>query len=373
MVSKISQKRRYNNPNHWFTLKIPPEEEMKVRFESRFENANLKKAIKVSDTEYNLILCFDFNTKGHTQWYYFKLMSKLPAGTVLKLRILNLMKPDSLYNYGMKPWVFSQKAFEEKGEEWHRDGHNISYKVNDIIRNKHLIPADADKQTLKKLARHFYTLSFDYTLRYDNDEVYFAHAYPYTYSDHLIPFLDKIANNESYNKFLRIGSLCQTFAGNHWKMLIITENVKAYRNVNEELSWMHKSQAARHLMRLKAVKATLKLPLSKKTTKQQRKYQRFLRKMKKSHNHKKGIVITSRVHPGESQASWIWQGLIEFLISDDPDAIQIRKNFIVKIIPMLNPDGVIYGNYRTSLLGFDLNRRWVDPSRIYEPEIFYSK
>ena len=103
IISKISKKRRYDNPNHRFTLTIPPEDEMLVRFESRFEGANLHKAIKVSESEYNLVLCFDYNTKGHTQWFYFKMMSKLPAGTSIKLSIMNLMKPDSLYNYGMQP------------------------------------------------------------------------------------------------------------------------------------------------------------------------------------------------------------------------------------------------------------------------------
>jgi len=28
---------------------------------------------------------------------------------------------------------------------------------------------------------------------------------------------------------------------------------------------------------------------------------------------------------------------------------------------MLNPDGVISGNYRSSLSGLDLNRQWIDP------------
>lgn len=40
---------------------------------------------------------------------------------------------------------------------------------------------------------------------------------------------------------------------------------------------------------------------------------------------------------------------------------------------MLNPDGVIYGNYRCSLLGVDLNRRWINPSKILHPTIFYTK
>ena len=57
-------------------------------------------------------------------------------------------------------------------------------------------------------------------------------------------------------------------------------------------------------------------------------------------------MITARVHPGEAQSSWVMQGFLEFILSDDPLAIKLRDNYIFKIIPMLNPDGVIYGNYR---------------------------
>jgi len=40
---------------------------------------------------------------------------------------------------------------------------------------------------------------------------------------------------------------------------------------------------------------------------------------------------------------------------------------------MLNPDGVVVGNYRCSIAGCDLNRRWMNPSEEYHPEIFYVK
>ena len=40
---------------------------------------------------------------------------------------------------------------------------------------------------------------------------------------------------------------------------------------------------------------------------------------------------------------------------------------------MLNPDGVIKGNYRCNILGVDLNRRWTNPSKLLHPTIYYTK
>ena len=48
----------------------------------------------------------------------------------------------------------------------------------------------------------------------------------------------------------------------------------------------------------------------------------------------------------------------------------LRKHFIFRIVPMLNPDGVVYGNYRCSLLGCDLNRKWDSANRLLHPVIF---
>jgi len=65
--------------------------------------------------------------------------------------------------------------------------------------------------------------------------------------------------------------------------------------------------------------------------------------------------------------------VIKFLLSDSPEAVDLREKFIFKIIPMLNPDGVVYGNYRSSMLGVDLNRRWKNPSKFLHPTIYYTK
>jgi hypothetical protein len=91
------------------------------------------------------------------------------------------------------------------------------------------------------------------------------------------------------------------------------------------------------------------------------------------HKDKKVIIVTARVHPGESNSSYVMKGFIDHLLSDTREARVIRRNYIVKIIPMLNVDGVIYGSYRCSLLGVDLNRRWSNPSRIIHPSIYYTK
>jgi cytosolic carboxypeptidase protein 2/3 len=82
---------------------------------------------------------------------------------------------------------------------------------------------------------------------------------------------------------------------------------------------------------------------------------------------KKGVFISARVHPGESNASWMMKGVIEYLVSNTPEAKALRDHFVFKIVPILNPDGVINGNYRCSLAGQDLNRRWKAPSKILHP------
>jgi murein tripeptide amidase MpaA len=67
------------------------------------------------------------------------------------------------------------------------------------------------------------------------------------------------------------------------------------------------------------------------------------------------------------------KGIIDFLVGNSPEAFVVREKFVFKIVPMLNPDGVINGNYRCSLSGADLNRRWKSTSKLLYPEIFETK
>ncbi len=85
------------------------------------------------------------------------------------------------------------------------------------------------------------------------------------------------------------------------------------------------------------------------------------------------MFFSARVHPGETNSSWMMKGIIDFLLSNAPEAYVLREKFVFKIVPMLNPDGVINGNYRCSLSGADLNRRWKTATKVLFPEIFESK
>lgn len=85
------------------------------------------------------------------------------------------------------------------------------------------------------------------------------------------------------------------------------------------------------------------------------------------------VFLTARVHPGETNSSWIMKGIIEFLLSDKPVAHQLRSTFVFKLVPMLNPDGVINGCHRCSLAGQDLNRQWSFPEEDTHPTVYHTK
>ncbi|KAL4118725.1 hypothetical protein PRIC2_011050 [Phytophthora ramorum] len=89
---------------------------------------------------------------------------------------------------------------------------------------------------------------------------------------------------------------------------------------------------------------------------------------------KKMVVISARVHSGETPANFMLDGMLQLLLHPtDEIAIALRQHFVFKIIPMLNPDGVCHGFYRTDTRGVNLNRVYEDPQRELAPSVFALK
>jgi hypothetical protein len=75
---------------------------------------------------------------------------------------------------------------------------------------------------------------------------------------------------------------------------------------------------------------------------------------------KKVVLITAMQHAGEYPGGFIIEGLVNFLLSNDPVAVKSRQENIYKIVPMMNPDGIFHGMTRYNSNNEDLNVEWDD-------------
>ncbi|CAF3438790.1 unnamed protein product [Rotaria socialis] len=163
---------------------------------------------------------------------------------------------------------------------------------------------------------NYYELDFQLEFTHSGDTCYIAHCYPYTFTD-LKDDLDYLASIRSRDVFQR-DILCESQAGNSCFIITVTDE---------------------------------SVPISE----------------------KKFVFITARIHPGETNSSYMMRGVLEFITSDDKIAQKLRSQLVFKIVPMLNPDGVIIGNYRCSLTGKDMNRNFRHPRKQTFPTIYHVK
>ncbi|ETO78179.1 hypothetical protein F444_06822 [Phytophthora nicotianae P1976] len=292
------------------------------------------------DSEYDLYADTDMNTQGCIQWYFFRVtipstlfqQARERGATSLKVRfnIRNMLKRSSLYTEGMLPAVYIDSSGAPKCG-WNHAGVNVCYfKNTDTYRHR---------RTGKVM--NYYTLSFvnEFPVQSPSSSkasfsssqtfgdkpfvAYFAHCYPYTYTRLQRYLLSMQKDPDRRNNFKR-RVMCKTIAGNNCDLLTITD----FSQDDEKDSTTRKRTA---------------------------------------------IVISARVHPGESNSSFVMHGILEFLTGNSLEARFLRHHFVFKVVPMLNPDGVVHGNYRCSLAGTDLNRRWLNPSTELHPTIFATK
>ena len=71
-------------------------------------------------------------------------------------------------------------------------------------------------------------------------------------------------------------------------------------------------------------------------------------------------------HPAETGAGWGLEGMAEFLLSDDPQAVVMRSNWTFTFVPIINVDSIAEGRGRIHSTGVNLNREWEKPDPVSE-------
>ncbi|MEQ9461492.1 MAG: M14 family zinc carboxypeptidase [Phycisphaeraceae bacterium] len=75
---------------------------------------------------------------------------------------------------------------------------------------------------------------------------------------------------------------------------------------------------------------------------------------------KEKVVLASGVHPNEGPAGHVLEGIVNFLVSDDPRATALREAAEFYVYPLVNPDGRYAGLNRSGVEhpDRDMNRFW---------------
>jgi hypothetical protein len=277
-------------PSAW----LPP-----LTFAASFESANLRAAVRIGACEYDLFMAPDLNDVSdfglRCQWFFFAITGAQP-GLEYRFNICNFNKKESLFNCGVQPLVACVSkpeppsvADECSPDVWKRTGSNIVYYPSPYrapprpktaqARTTSLTPGDQHatskppgmEPSIEKLwkalgpkadaaGKGLYALSF--TTQFPSADQYFlASCFPYTYTD-LQSFLLKEAWMEGASGLDFAGSsttrrslLCHTVGGNRCDLLTITDFESSAAEIAE----------------------------------------------------REVVVFTARVHPGESNASWVMQ------------------------------------------------------------------
>jgi hypothetical protein len=344
------------NENHFDFKKLTyiPEpknsNDAKIIFDSKFESGNLRMAIKLNsdiDNEYDLIIRKDYNCEKNYSWFFFSIECDRECD--IKFNILNFIKKKIMFDEKEKIRIL---VYNEK-DKWTRNTYNVQYYENNIKilaswedkekmgsndeenifsdkfkedeKNNDMFKLfDKDKGEKEDIpdTEFFFTLSFCYHVNKNNinTPIYFALCFPYTYST-LQDYLHKLSVTKTNKNKIKFSTLNKTICGNPLDILYISNFASTQSLINA----------------------------------------------------RQCIIFTARVHPGETSGSYVIESVINNLLNNSEQSNNLLDKYIFKIIPMLNPDGVIHGHYRNNILGKDLNRMWQDPRDNETPTIYYLK
>ncbi|CAG9858764.1 unnamed protein product [Phyllotreta striolata] len=300
----------------------------KVEYVPKVNDVVLKHPNKFQDfidAEFNIWTkpdCFGTEHENTNRtWFYFGM--KAPAAALnVKFNLVDLNRQGKMYSQGMAP-VYRIVPGKQK---WERISDKPTYSIQDDI----------------------FTLSFKFKTA-DNPEaiMYFAFTYPFSYTE-----LDRMLVNVD-SKYLNVHPVNEDDI--YYVRETITHSLDGKPIDLLTISSYHGASKEREI-KLKNLFANSAEPRPFKFP------------------GKKVIFVSARVHPGETPSSFVFNGLLSLLLTrDDIIAQTLRKMYVFKLIPFLNPDGVSRGHYRTDSKGVNLNRVYLNPSLMEHPSIYAAR
>eukprot|EP00754_Rhynchopus_humris_P051032 Rhum_TRINITY_DN92_c0_g1::Rhum_TRINITY_DN92_c0_g1_i1::g.195::m.195 len=241
-------------------------------------------------------------------WFYFAVAGG-QAGRKVTMRLMNAYPHEKLYSAGMQPvWRYTT----ESDRDWRRIDGSVQYRsvgANGVL-----------------------TFPFEFT---SDAEVMICFTYPYTLSmaDAFLAEVEAHCGREGV--FYACRDIASTLDGHTVQEVTIThtDNTDAARRLADDAADGADDAAAPHV-----------------------------------------VLLSARVHPGEAPASHILEGLIRSavglpveeeggdLASEGELPMEtLLKRVILKIVPVVNPDGVLRGHSRNDSKGRNLNRYYGSP------------
>ncbi|GLG96635.1 uncharacterized protein GBIM_03561 [Gryllus bimaculatus] len=285
----------------------------------------------VPDFEFNLWTAPDCAgteyENGNRTWFYFGIRGGTPCAN-MQLNIVDLNKQTKMYSQGMAP-------------------------VCRIVPGKHHWERIKEKPQFR-VVDNVFILTFKYrTPENPRATVYFAFTYPYPYFElqnmlHTIDNRFKVNQDESRKRSVDLDDIyyhrecvCYSLEGRRIDLITISSHHFITEDQEPRLKFLFPEADHPRPFRF---------------------------------TQKKIVFVSARVHPGETPSSFVMNGLLKFLLQrDDPVAVLLRKNYVFKLVPMLNPDGVCNGHYRTDTRGVNLNRVYSSPSFVLHPAIYAAR
>ncbi|KAM6271254.1 cytosolic carboxypeptidase-like protein 5 isoform 3-T3 [Spheniscus humboldti] len=262
---------------------------------------------------------------GNRSWFYFSVRGGAP-GKLIKLHILNMNKQSRLYSQGMSPFVRTLPV----RPRWERIRERPSFEM-------------VETQFVLSFVHRF--------LEHRGATTYFAFCYPFSYTE----CQEMLAQLDGRFQECRHMSPSSPLDSVYYHRELLCHSLDKLRVDLLTVTSCHGMLEKRE-PRLDKLFPDTSTPRPR----------RFAGK--------RVFFLSSRVHPGETPSSFVFNGFLDFILrEEDPRAQMLRRMFVFKLIPMLNPDGVVRGHYRTDSRGVNLNRQYLNPDAELHPAVYGAK